>query len=185
MRRSFVVLAAALGGMALGAGLVRVQERPVGANAPAETSCQAEVGDVAAGRTLARGEIAPRTDALSAESFVDRSAPTGVPPAVGGSIHAPGLRTSPRQNRQQRATSAQLDAMVARLRDGDGALSEADEEVVADQGGDPTATAGEIQVSRARAVLQGMREGFTAAMAPTSDPDAVDGGTNDDGRTTR
>jgi hypothetical protein len=185
MRRSFVVLAAAAGGMVVGAGLVRVQERPVGASASTATSCPADAGDVVAGRTLATRELAPRLDALSAESFVDRSAPPGVPPAVGSSIHAPGLRTSPRQNRQQRATSAQLDAMVAHLRDDDGALSEAGEEAVADQEGDPASTAGEIQVNHARAVLQGMREGFTAATAPASDHGAARSGTNDDGRTTR
>lgn len=75
--------------------------------------------------------------------------------------------------------------MVALLREHDGAVFDAPDDEPDDQEVAPAAAVGEIQTKHARAVLQGMAEGFAAAMAPTANHDAPGSGTNDDGRTTR
>ena len=184
MRGSFFLLAVAVGGMIVGAGIERVRARAVDESPPLAVACPADARDDA-GEQRAAERVASGIVAVPAGELTGGPASPGVPPACGGLIPAPGVPATPRRNRQQRATSAQLDAMVALLREHDGAAADVGEDAVADQGVETDAASGEIRTSHARAVLQGMREGFAAAMVPAPDRGSPGSATSDDRRTSR
>jgi len=186
MRVLVTILMATIFGLIIGIGIERVRERPMIARAPADTARSTSAnGAIGANRHLP-DETAPsmRSDAGSVGSFAGPPALPGVPPVVSGSVRASGPRTAPRQTRQQRATSAQIDAMVAHLRGYDGAFGDVDDGAVATDAIEATSSIPEIRLANARAVLNGMLEGFSAGMAPVSDQDAANEGSND-GRKTR